>query len=68
MEYLAENKAALILGTPQEIVEGITALDADPQIYEEIINNAERLAQENHSKDRNDALMSEILFSQKTGG
>lgn len=68
MEYLAENKAALILGAPQEIAEGITALDADPQIYEEIINNAERLAQKNHSKDRNDALMSEILFSQKTGG
>ena len=60
MEYLAENEAALILGAPQEITDGITALDAGPQIYEEIINNAERSAQKNHSKDRNDALMSEI--------
>lgn len=68
IEYLAENKAALILGAPQEITEGITALDTGPQIYEEIINNAERLAQKNHSKDRNDALMSEILFSTKKEG
>ena len=68
MEYLAENKAALILGGPQEITEGITALDAGPQIYEEIINDAERSAQKNHSKDRNDALMPEILFFTKKGG
>lgn len=61
IEYLEEYKVAAILHSPEEISNVIAKIISNPGIYKSYVDNAEQLAEKNHSKEKNDAMMSGIL-------
>ena len=61
IEYLEEYKVAAILHSPEEISNVIAKIISNPVIYKSYVDNAEQLAEKNHSKEKNDAMMSGIL-------
>ena len=65
VSYLKDGNAAAILSAPETLCDLIVKLDANPSEYENFIENAQRLAQQNHSKERNEAVMADILHHRK---
>lgn len=65
MSYLKSESAAVILCSPEELCDFIVKLDANPSEYKNYIENAQQLAWKNHSKERNEAVMSDILHLRK---
>lgn len=59
MSYLDENDAAIMLDEPHDIVSALT--QTDDAAYERYVQNALELTRRNHDKQKNDAVVKELL-------
>ena len=61
IEYLKRNSSAFILESAEDFPSAILKLEHDPMIREQLVENAQKLANECHNKEKNDKLLREIF-------
>ena len=58
---MKRNSSAFILESAEDFPSAILKLEHDPMIREQLVENAQKLANECHNKEKNDKLLREIF-------